>query len=243
MPSLFPRFRAAPQPPARPVELVPVPRNPREVSALLDRLYPTVRGPGGLLIRWRPYIAPFERVLARIPPGSEVLDVGCGVGMLSTLAAATGLASRVHGFDTSAKAIARGNAATLPVPAGPVHLERLAADEWPEGEFDVVLCVDVLHHVPPAAQAEFIARVCRSVRPGGRVIFKDIAPRPRWKAFANRLHDLLMARQWVHYRAPDEVARWLAGNGLEVVESGRWDMLWYGHYFAVAARPVVGSEG
>jgi hypothetical protein len=22
-----------------------------------------------------------------------------------------------------------------------------------------------------------------------------------------------------------------------VVESGRWDMLWYGHYFALAVRP------
>lgn len=238
MPSLFPRFRAAPQPPARPADLFPVPRSSSEVSELLTKLYPSVRGPGGLLIRYRPYIAPFERVLARIPPGGEVLDVGCGVGMLSTLAAATGLASRVRGFDTSAKAIARGTAAALPVPAGPVQLERLAVDKWPDGTFDVVLCVDVLHHVPPAAQEEFVARVCRSVRPGGRVIFKDIAPRPRWKAFANRLHDLLLARQWVNYCEPDEVARWLAGNGLGVVESGRWDMLWYGHYFALAVRPA-----
>lgn len=237
MPSLFRRPPFASQPANPPAELFPIPRTSSEVSALLRRLYPSVRGPGGLLIRWRPYIAPFERVLARIPPGSEVLDVGCGAGMLSTLAAATGLASRVHGFDTSEKAIARGNAATLPTAAGPVRLERLAADEWTDGAFDVVLCVDVLHHVPPPVQEAFIERVCHSVRPGGQVIFKDIAPRPRWKAFANRLHDLLLARQWVHYRRPDEVAGWLAANGLAVIESGRWDMLWYSHYFTVATRP------
>jgi 2-polyprenyl-3-methyl-5-hydroxy-6-metoxy-1,4-benzoquinol methylase len=219
--------------------LYPVPSTAAELSALFDHLYRHTGGLARVLVCWRPFIVPFESILARISPGGTVLDVGCGAGFLSVAAAATGLAKSVRGFDTSAQAIGIANQVALPPAAGPANYEVLPVDRWPEGMFDTVLVVDVLHHVPPAAHTDFLAKVCRSVAPGGRLIYKDIAPTPRWKAAMNRLHDLLLARQWVRYATEQQVAGWVTANGLTVTDRGRWDRLWYPHYYVIATKPAA----
>lgn len=208
-----------------------VPQSPRQVSTYLDRVYAHQRGIGGRITRLRPYICPFEELLRRIPLNSTVLDVGCGVGIMSALAAGPGQATRVLGFDISAKGIeiARGTQ----LPPGVAEFRVLPAGEFPSETFDVVLAIDVLHHVPPPVQHDFIGSLCKCVSPGGLLIFKDISPRPWWKAFANRLHDLVMARQWVHYRHEDIVSDWLQSRGGKIIESTRLDRLWYSHYLLV----------
>jgi 2-polyprenyl-3-methyl-5-hydroxy-6-metoxy-1,4-benzoquinol methylase len=212
--------------------------SPRAISKILGAAYPHQKGLGGWITRNRPFICPFEELVARIPVGGSVLDVGCGVGIMSVLAGLCAGSPRVVGFDTSAKAIAVARQAVVPegTQVSFQHLPDTA--DWPEGEFDTVLCIDVLHHVPPPAQRRFAAQLCRSTRPGGLVVFKDIAPRPRWKAFANRLHDLLMARQWVHYRHEGEMADWFQDEGMAVIERGRLDRLWYSHYLLIARKPT-----
>ena len=210
-----------------------LPESPREVARFLDAAFAHQRGVGGRITRLRPYICPFEEVLRRMPAVEEgagrVLDVGCGVGIMSALAAGPGKARSVVGFDVSQRAIdvARG----IQVPgACSMTFHALPAGTFPEGEFDMVLCIDVLHHVPPAVQNEFLRQTCQHVAAGGLLIFKDISPKPWWKAQANRLHDLIMARQWVHYRREAEIVGMLNELGGEVVESTRLDRLWYSHY-------------
>ncbi len=79
--------------------------------------------------------------------------------------------------------------------------------------------------------------MCRSVRPGGTLILKDLAPTPRWKAWANQLHDAIMARQRVYYCPPDEIANWLRAEGLDVVETTPMHRLWYAHHLIRATSP------
>ncbi len=132
-------------------EAMPVPRSPSEVTAMLERLYSHTSGLLRLLIQLRPWICPFEEVLTRIPPKTgNLLDVGCGIGLASALTAGSGLAARIVGFDTSARVIAtaRTALASMPLRCRP-ELYALPVDQWPDGTFDVVLCIDVLHHVPP----------------------------------------------------------------------------------------------
>lgn len=212
-----------------------MPTTANEVAGILDRAYGHCRGGRRLLVHYRPYICPFEEILQRIPIGSEVLDVGCGVGLMGVLASATGRARRVVGFDTSSRAIEVGRRATLD--QGELELSARGPDDWPEGRFDVVLCLDVLHHVPPSRQRAFCQRLVESVRPGGKLIFKDMAPRPLWKAWANRLHDALIAREAIHYRSAAATERWFREDGLDVRENRRLDRLWYAHYLIEARRP------
>lgn len=184
---------------------------------------------GGRITRLRPYICPFEELLRRIPSGATVLDVGCGAGIMSALAAGPGRAREVTGFDISRKSIDIARGVTI-AGACPMTFHALPAGEIPDGQFDVVLCIDVLHHVPLAAQWDFLREVCGRVKAGGMLLFKDISPRPRWKAFANRMHDLIMARQWVNYRHEHDVAEQLRMIGGEVIEQARLDRLWYSHH-------------
>ncbi len=211
--------------------------SPRAVSRFLRTAFAHQRGVGGLITRLRPCICPFEEVLCRIPPDSTVLDVGCGVGIMSALAAGPGKAREVTGFDVSSRAIetARG----MRVSGGcAMRFELLPAGAFPTGAYDVVMCIDVMHHVPPSEQMMFLRSVCDRVRMGGLLLFKDISPRPWWKALANRAHDLVMAREWVNYRHERAVADELRAIGGEVIEQTRLDRLWYSHYLACWRKSV-----
>jgi 2-polyprenyl-3-methyl-5-hydroxy-6-metoxy-1,4-benzoquinol methylase len=112
-----------------------------------------------------------------------------------------------------------------------------AVDPWPQGEFTVVALIDVMHHVPVASQRDVFRKAARIIRPGARLVYKDMALRPRWRAWANTLHDLILARQWVHYVPMAAIQEWAAAEGLVLVRSYSVNRLWYGHEFAVFVRP------
>jgi 2-polyprenyl-3-methyl-5-hydroxy-6-metoxy-1,4-benzoquinol methylase len=192
-----------------------------------------------VLQHWRPYVCPFDKVIEEIPPGSYVLDIGCGGGLLLGAAARIGRISGGVGFDFSMDAINVANAMTETL--GPDHhlqfLHLSALDAWPQGTFTLVSMIDVMHHVPPNAQRDVFRKAANSVQPGARMLYKDIAPRPRWRAAANTVHDLLLARQWVHYVPMTTIVAWAKEEGLNLVREYRLNRLWYGHQFAVFVRP------
>lgn len=105
--------------------------------------------------------------------GLQVLDVGCGGGILSDSMAQAG--ARVTGIDLSAKAlgVARLHALETGTPGvsyREVSAEQLAAEQ-PAG-FDVVTCMEMLEHVPDPASV--VAACQRLVRPGGWVFFSTL---------------------------------------------------------------------
>jgi hypothetical protein len=50
---------------------------------------------------------------------------------------------------------------------------------------------------------------------------------------ANRLHDLLLAHQCIHYAPIAEVKRWATEAGLELIEARTINRLWYSHELCV----------
>ena len=90
---------------------------PADMSRVLVKAYSRATGLSALLIRWRPYICPFHEIIKSVPFGSLFLDVGCGVGLMSSLLVHSGKAKSVVGIDTSAGAIETAQHAVLPVNA------------------------------------------------------------------------------------------------------------------------------
>jgi len=194
-----------------------------------------------LMAEYRPMICPFHQVIRCVPAGSSVLDIGCGNGLLLGLLARDGRLTRGIGFDSSSAAIdtaQRMLLRTQPNQSAPdLKFERLDVGKpWPDGVFDVVLLVDVLHHIRPTEQEQVVRLAARQVASGGRLIYKDMSRRPRWKAVMNRIHDLLLARQWIHYAAVDKVERWVKSEAFDLVESLDLGMLWYQHELRVFLR-------
>jgi 2-polyprenyl-3-methyl-5-hydroxy-6-metoxy-1,4-benzoquinol methylase len=218
-----------------------------ELAAVSRRLY--TRGSPVLrkFLHLRPYICPLDRVMAYVPRQSTVLDVGCGGGLLLGLLAELEYEPRGLGFDTSRGALDLATAmaeAVLPRrPSASLRFMHLDAEaDWPDERFDVVTLIDVLHHVPVTAQRSVFERACAHVRPGGLLIYKDMSPRPRWRAMMNSLHDLVVARQWVHYVRPDDVGCWAIEHHFERVAREHVNMLWYGHDLCVFRNAAPGAS-
>jgi len=192
-----------------------------------------------MIQRWRPYICPFHLLVEEMPKAARVLDVGCGSGLFLALLAHHGKLSEGYGFDSNAEAVEMANRMLHRLPPDPdVHIEyRDAAAAWPSGEFEIVSMIDVLHHVPPDEQRNVIFEAAQHVAPGGLFLYKDMVDRPLWRAWANRLHDLVLARQWIHYASLADVCRWVEEAGLKRSNENSLNMLWYGHEWVTYRRP------
>ena len=150
----------------------------------------------------------------------QVLDVGCGGGLLSEALASCG--ARVTGIDMAdaSLAVARRHMkdSGLVIDYRQTMAEALA-DESP-GRYDVVVCMELLEHVPrPASILDACARL---VRPGGDVFFATV--NRTWLAWllvivaAERV--LGVVRKGTHdYRKlvkPEELIQWGADAGLSL---------------------------
>ncbi|MGI1662770.1 class I SAM-dependent methyltransferase [Palleronia sp. KMU-117] len=192
------------------------------------------------LNRLRPRIMPIEDLIAAVPAGARVLDIGCGAGLFLGLLAAAGRTQDGVGFDTSKDAIALAQSMQTRLPTGHrIRFERLSVDDpWPEGTFDAVSLIDVMHHIPRKAQIGVLEMAVGKLRPGGRLIYKDMADRPFLMAAANRLHDLVIARDWIEYLPLETVRGTLAEMGFTVIEERSARRLWYMHEMLVMEAPA-----
>ena len=109
--------------------------------------------------------------------GKNVVDIGCGGGILSESMAKRG--ANVTGIDLSEKALKVADLHSLETGVR-VHYELIAAEELAEreaGQFDIVTCMEMLEHVPdPAA---IVAACAKLAKPGGRVFFSTINRNPK----------------------------------------------------------------
>lgn len=215
----------------------------RELEALARQLY---RGGSAVMRKmahWRIAICPFERMVCHVREGAAVLDAGCGSGVFLGFLAGTVQGLKGVGFDASGMAIETARRMAERVKelglGSELRFERRdAGEDWPEGEYDVVSLVDVLHHVKPGRQREVIERAAGRVKAGGMLLYKDMAERPRWCAWLNRLHDLVVAREWIYYVDPGRVEGWAREMGLELEHAEAMARLWYRHDLRIFRKPA-----
>jgi SAM-dependent methyltransferase len=108
-------------------------------------------------------------------PGETVLDMGCGAGLDSLLAARrVGPAGKVVGVDFAAEMVtkARRNAALLSVVNAAFLHADAAALALPDAAVDVVLSNGVFNLCPD--KSGVLTEVFRVLRPGGRLQMADI---------------------------------------------------------------------
>ena len=150
--------------------------------------------------------------------GRDVLDVGCGGGILAEAMAARG--ATVTGLDASAAALAtaRLHARESGVAVEYLHgtAERLAGER--ADAFDVVTCMELLEHVPdPAA---LVAACAHLVRPGGVVIASTINRNPKAYLLAVIGAEYLLGllprgtHDYARFIRPSELDAWARDAGL-----------------------------
>lgn len=121
--------------------------------------------------------------LARLSPGEQVLDVGCGTGTLAIAAKRqVGTTGTVYGVDASPEMLARANRKVRKAGVEIVLKNALVeALPFPDGRFDVVLSTVMLHHLPGKLRRQCAAEIRRVLKPGGRVLAVDFGTSPSQK--------------------------------------------------------------
>jgi ubiquinone/menaquinone biosynthesis C-methylase UbiE len=150
--------------------------------------------------------------LASEAPARQVLEVGCGTGHWLGLLSPLGYS--VFGLDRSAGMLHRARA------AGALNLARgdAGALPFPAASFDLVFCVNALHHFTEAAQ--FISESRRLIRPGGALAVIGMDPhkgQDRWY-----LYDYFPGTQETdlqRYPSMGEIGNWMTEAGFDLV---RW---------------------
>lgn len=153
--------------------------------------------------------------------GMNVLDVGCGGGILSDAMARKG--AQVMGIDLSTKALKVAQLHALEVQTPNVQYREISAEELAAQQpasFDVVTCMEMLEHVPDPGS---VVRACATlVKPGGRVFFSTLNRNPKSFLFAivGAEYVLRLLPRGTHEYAkmirPSELARYCREAGLEL---------------------------
>ncbi|MBV2235931.1 MAG: bifunctional 2-polyprenyl-6-hydroxyphenol methylase/3-demethylubiquinol 3-O-methyltransferase UbiG [Sterolibacterium sp.] len=158
--------------------------------------------------------------------GKQVLDVGCGGGILAESMAARG--ARVTGIDLGERALSVArlhlleSGAALDLEYRLISAEALAAEAATPGRFDVVTCMEMLEHVPDPGS---IVQACAAlVKPGGQVFLSTINRNPKAYLFAvfgaEYVLNLLPrgTHDYARFLRPAELARDCREQGLQVDE-------------------------
>jgi 2-polyprenyl-6-hydroxyphenyl methylase/3-demethylubiquinone-9 3-methyltransferase len=152
--------------------------------------------------------------------GKQVADVGCGGGILSEALAGKG--ASVIGIDASETSLGvarlhqlRSKANVSYVNATP---EQYAAEH--AGQFDVVVCMELLEHVP---QPSMVVGACAKLaKPGGHVFFSTInrTPLAYLLAVVGAEYVLQLLPKGTHDYArfiqPAELVLWARASGMTV---------------------------
>ena len=152
--------------------------------------------------------------------GKEVLDVGCGGGILAESMAIRG--AQVTGIDMGELPLKVAELHTLEtgveVTYRQVAAETLAA-ECPAC-FDIVTCMEMLEHVPDPASV--IAACARLVKPGGQVFFSTLNRNPKAYLLAIIGAEYLLrwlprgTHDYARFIRPSELGRWIRAANLEL---------------------------
>lgn len=155
--------------------------------------------------------------------GRNVVDIGCGGGILSESMAAAG--ARVTGIDMAEGPLTVAELHRAESGAD-VSYEQMTAESLAQtrpAEFDVVTCLEMLEHVPDPS---LVVRSCAElVKPGGQIFLSTINRNPKSFAFAivgaEYLLKLLPAgtHSYEKFIRPSELEEWARFAGLELRSS------------------------
>lgn len=184
------------------------------------RLVPAIFGP------WAPLLV----AKAALHAGERVLDVACGTGVVTRLAAQqVGPAGQVVGLDLNAGMLARAKAAPSP-PGAVVDWREGDAGALPfeAGSFDAVICQLGFQYFPDRERAA--REMCRVLKPTGRLValvWRGLSHSPGFSVLATALERnvstaaaAVMRAPFVFGDNPDEFRGLLAQAGFRTVRVG-----------------------
>ena len=152
--------------------------------------------------------------------GQQLLDIGCGGGILSEAMAQRG--AQVTGIDMGEAPLAVAKLHQLESQLGIDYL-KTTAEEFAEqnpNRFNIVTCLEMLEHVP---QPSSVVQACADLlKPGGWAFFSTINRNPKSFLLAIIGAEYLLrmlpvgTHEYSKLIRPSELSNWLRSAGLEL---------------------------
>ncbi|MDH5456510.1 MAG: bifunctional 2-polyprenyl-6-hydroxyphenol methylase/3-demethylubiquinol 3-O-methyltransferase UbiG [Gammaproteobacteria bacterium] len=152
--------------------------------------------------------------------GCKAVDIGCGGGILAESLSASNATVTAIDMAEGPLAVARLHQleSGLEVDYRQSTAEALAAEE--PGRYDVVVCLEMLEHVPDPSQV--ILSCAELVKPGGHVFFSTINRNPKSFLFAIVGAEYILkllpggTHDYSKFIRPSELEQWARKAGLEL---------------------------
>ena len=202
-------------------ELVRILRKKKFNGSMVDKLK----------VYYRPFICPFNELLAFAGEDDSILDIGCGNGQFIYLLSEVINPRSIIGIDISEKIIVRAREYLKDIRKIPVLLNSYDGLNLPDTFNDVslVYLIDVLHHIDYPKQQTFLNQLFLKMRKGSRLILKDIDA-SSYLVFANKLHDKILAGENSKEVSLATALELLKSAGFDIKQTKTKRLLWYPHY-------------
>jgi len=192
----------------------------------------------------RSILIPYHKLLYYLPSGGTLLDLGCGHGIFLALAKLSNPHLRVSGIDLSPDKI---NGARLIFNAAKIkaaNIDVLDVINFTQQSVDAISAIDVFYLVPKEKWNSTLNQCYNSLKPGGRILLKEMDKTMRWKFYLLYLQEMLavkilgftMSRGKFTFPVPEEIKSILERIGFKKIEINPLDSgyyiphkLWIGH--------------
>jgi SAM-dependent methyltransferase len=186
-----------------------------------------------------------QQILRTIPPGANVLDLGCGNGELARALVRRGHQGEYIGVDFGERLLAEARRTTARSLQAQFILADLTAPDWEAGltleTIDIILAFAVLHHIPGKdRRRQILQKSSRILSPHGRLVHSEwqflnsprlVARIQAWETVGLAVNDvdsgdyLLDWRRgglgfrYVHSFSEEELAGLASDAGFEIAET------------------------
>ncbi len=159
-------------------------------------------------------LAPMIQMIKYVPEKGDILDLGCGNGIVANILSLGAPERKVYGVDLS---VSRIEAASR-ISSGNPNLEFVAGDvnTVPFERFEIVTLIDLLHHMPYEEQAALLNKIYCKQNEGDLLIIKDLEKAPYWKYIFHYIQDSISYRGRLYFRSAEDMEGLLKKTGYQV---------------------------
>ncbi len=189
-------------------------------------------------IKYRPYVCPFDELIAYAKPGYAIYDIGCGSGQFCALLANFTDVKSIKGIEINHDLVRNANeiAKSLKKETD-ISFAYFSGSKIPNdiSKYDLVYMIDVYHHIPVAIRDNFMKQVYEKMKPGAQLLFKDINGGSPFIPF-NKMHDLIFAQEIPNEISFDTASQLLTDLGFKIIEARKKQIFVYPHYLILAQK-------
>lgn len=153
------------------------------------------------IIRWQ--LVDFNKIEKLVSKKGNILDFGCGRGILSSFLALNSEDRQVTGIDINQHTIRQAKIVSQDINNITFSTQKI---EEIEKKFDVIIMSDVLHHLSRDKHKQIIFKLKDKLTENGKLIIQDIDKKAFPKYLVGWLIDVLFCgRKNIFYRSKEEI--------------------------------------